>query len=106
MALSVIVMPSGHTFVQHLVMLHKPMPDFFRRSLNPVLRIQRVHLQRGRINQKSRTDELLVHMMVAQHVANVLAEKAFDALAKLLHPVHILLRHSPCAVWRHPACAA
>src|SRR5690349_3731980 len=31
-ALSVIVMPSGHTLVQHLVMLHSPMPNSFLSS--------------------------------------------------------------------------
>ena len=33
-ALSVIVIPSGRTLVQHLVMLHRPIPcDFLRSSL-------------------------------------------------------------------------
>lgn len=31
-ALSVIVMLSGHTLVQHLVMLHSPMPCSFRKA--------------------------------------------------------------------------
>jgi hypothetical protein len=38
--------------------------------------------------------------MVAQHVADVLAQEALDALAELLHPVHVRLRHPPGAVRR------
>src|SRR6266566_8192628 len=41
--------------------------------LQPVFGVQRVHLQGGRMNQKARTDESLVQLVLAQHVANVLA---------------------------------
>src|SRR5918995_634924 len=56
---------------------------------HPVLHIQRMHFQCGHMDQEAGTDELLVQMVVAEHVADILAEKALDALAKLLHPVDI-----------------
>ena len=39
----------------------------------------------------------LVHVVVAQHVANVLAQEAFDALAEFLRTIRIrlLIRHVP-----------
>ena len=36
--------------------------------------------------------------MIAQHVADVLAEEALDALAELLHALDVRLRHPPRAV--------
>jgi hypothetical protein len=39
-----------------------------------------------------------MHVMIAQHVANVLAKKALDALPELLHPVHVFLLHPPAAI--------
>jgi len=38
--------------------------------------------------------------MVAEHVADVLAQEAFDALPELLHPFHIDLRNAPRAIRR------
>ena len=39
-----------------------------------------------------------MELMVSEHVADILAEKALDALSKLLRAVHIPLVHSPGAV--------
>ena len=72
----------------------------------PVFGVERVHFQRGGINQKARADEFLVLVVVAQHVADVLAEETFDALAEFLHAVHVLLLHAPGAVRRVGLCAA
>ena len=47
-----------------------------------------------------RTDELLVLVMLAQNVANVLAQETFDALAKFLHAIHVRLLHAPCSIRR------
>src|SRR5262249_39195233 len=44
--------------------------------------------------------ELVVHLVIAQHVAHVLAEEALDALAELLHPIDVALCHAPGAVGR------
>src|SRR5262249_48986060 len=49
--------------------------------------IERVHLQPGYADKKARATELLFLVMIAHHVADVLAQKALDALAELLHPV-------------------
>src|SRR5580704_8083887 len=60
---------------------------------DPVVRIERVHLQIRRVNQESWPNEFLVHVMVAENVANVLAQETLNALAKLLRPVRIRLAH-------------
>jgi hypothetical protein len=59
-----------------------------------------MHFERCRIHQKSRPDELFVHVMVAQDVADILTEIALDALSKLLHPFDILLGNAPGAIGR------
>ena len=65
MALSVIVMPSGHTLVQHLVILHNPTPNCSLRSPTRSPTSRRMHFQRCDIDQKSWADELFVHVMIA-----------------------------------------
>ena len=45
MALSVILMCSGHTSVQHLVMLHMPEPHALAQQLAPVVGVERVRLE-------------------------------------------------------------
>ena len=62
--------------------------------------IERVHLERGRVGQKSRTDELVMQLVVAQDVAHILAEKTLDALAEFLHPIDVRLPHAPGAICR------
>src|SRR5687768_1468404 len=47
-------------------------------------RVQRMHLQVGDTHEEARAGELGLLVMVAQHVADVLAQEALDALAKLL----------------------
>src|SRR5438552_14875372 len=65
-----------------------------------IFHVQWVHLQRGGVNQKARPDELVVLLMLAQHVADILAEETFYAFAEFLHAVHIRLSHAPGAVRR------
>ena len=69
-------------------------------SVDPVLGVERMHLERRDVDQEARSDELLVQVMVAQDVADVLAQEALDALPELLHPVDVRLRHAPGAVRR------
>ena len=45
MALSVMLMCSGQTLVQHLVMLQKPMPVLVLQVGQPVFGVERVHFQ-------------------------------------------------------------
>jgi hypothetical protein len=88
-AFSVIVMCSGHTLVQQRVMLQKPMPCVRLERRHAVRRVERVHLERRREGQEPRTDELIVQVMIAQDVADVLAEEALDALPELLHAIDV-----------------
>src|SRR2546430_5741690 len=48
-----------------------------------------VHLQTRDAHKKARPRELFLLVVLAQNVANVLAEKTFDALAELLDAVHV-----------------
>ena len=48
----------------------------------------------------------LVLVVIAQHVAHVLAQKALDALPEFLHAVDVLLLHAPRAVGARRAAAA
>ena len=74
------------------------MPWWFLRSPKPVGGVERMHLERRRVDEEARADELVVLVVIAQHVADVLAEEALDALAELLHAIDVALRHAPGAV--------
>jgi len=54
-----------------------------------------MHFEAGDSNEEARTRELLLLVVFAKDVAHILAEKAFDALAKLLDAVHIELGDFP-----------
>ena len=95
MALSVILMCSGQTSVQHLVMLHMPRPNSSWSELAAVVGVERVHLELGGADEEPRTGEGgLVLLVVADHVADVLAQEALDALAELLAPLDVDLLHA------------
>ena len=68
--------------------------------LEAILGVERMHLERGGVNQKARPDEFVVLPVIAQDVADVLAEEALDALAELLDAIDVGLRHAPGAVRR------
>ena len=78
----------------------QPDPVVILQILQPVVSIQRMHLERRRTNQKPRPDEIRVHVMVAQNMANILAQETLDAFAEFLHPVHVFLLHPPTAIRR------
>src|SRR5690348_6650614 len=59
-----------------------------------------MHLERRRVHEETRPDELLVLLVVAQDVADVLAEKTLDALSEFLHAIDVCLVHPPRAVGR------
>src|SRR4029450_6679753 len=48
--------------------------------------------------QEARADALIQLLLVAQHVADVLAQVAFDALAEFLNAVDVLLHHAVVAI--------
>ena len=86
---------SGQTSVQHLVMLQRPMPASSLRKRGAVLAVDRVHLEPGDPHEEARAGELVLQLVGAQHVADVLAEEALDALAELLHAVDVVLLPAP-----------
>src|SRR6476619_1272851 len=60
-----------------------------------LLGIERMHFERCGIDEVPRSDELVEQRMVAEHVADILAEEALDALPELLHALHVDLSHPP-----------
>src|SRR5437763_1712440 len=58
-----------------------------------------MHLQTRDAHKEAWPSELLLLIVIAQHVTNVLAQKTFDALAKLLHAIDFTLIHLPFHVW-------
>ena len=93
-ALSVILMFSGHTSVQHLVMLHIPRPAApwasWRRSwVSSGCMSSSAYRRKNRGPAKAG----LFSLVVAHDVAGVLAQEALDALAELLAALGVHLRH-------------
>ncbi len=43
------------------------------------------------MHEQTRADVALLQMMIADHVAHVLAQEAFDALAELLDAIDVFL---------------
>src|SRR6266567_782108 len=61
----------------------------------PVEDVARMHFQAGNANHVARSVVLLHAVVVAQHVAPVLAEEALDALPELVHSLDVHLPHPP-----------
>ena len=78
-ALSVILMPAGHTSVQHLVMLQYPIP---KSSLISVcdFSVEWVHFQPCEPDKEPRTSELVEFLMFTKNVTGIHTEHAFNAL--------------------------
>jgi len=57
--------------------------------------VERMHFEAGDSNEEARAGELLLLVVFAEDVTDVLAEKAFDALSKLLDAVYIELGDFP-----------
>ena len=97
-ALSVILMCSGHTSVQHLVMLQCPDRARSCARRSAVGLVERVHVELGDPHQVAGAGEdRLVVLVVADDVAGVLAQEALDALAELLPALNIDLLHAVVA---------
>ena len=67
---------------------------------NAILGVERMHFERRQADHEARADEgvLLAAVAVTEHMADVLAEVAFDALPELLHAVDVFLVHPVLAV--------
>jgi hypothetical protein len=73
-------------------MLHSAMPEGV---LQPVRTVDRMHLERRDPHEEARPRELVLQLMRAQHVADVLAQETFDALAELLRAIDVVLLPLP-----------
>jgi hypothetical protein len=60
-----------------------------------VAAVEGMHFEAGDSNEEARAGELFLLVVFAKDVTDILAEKAFDALTKLLDAVHIQLRNFP-----------
>src|SRR5437867_1890136 len=68
-------------------------------EIDALVRVERVHLERGEAHEEPRPGEaLLVLFVVADDVADILAEEALDALVEFLNALDVLLVHPPLAV--------
>ena len=99
MALSVIVICSGQTFVQHLVMLQYPIPSEILQFFQPVFSVNWVHFQGSGVNEESRSDELVMKIVFPKDMADILAEEALNTLPKLLDVVNVFLFHPPRTIF-------
>src|SRR6202042_542385 len=69
----------------------QPDPRLVGDQVEAVDSVERVHVQRGQPDHEPRTEVPVLQTVVAEDVTDVLAHEALDALAKLAHPVGVLL---------------
>src|SRR5438094_564422 len=68
-------------------------------QLQPIVGVERMHLQRGQPDKKTRAGKTgFVALVVANDVAHVLTQEALDALVELLHAIDVFLEHTPRTV--------
>src|SRR5439155_1114235 len=68
-------------------------------ELRPIAGVERVHVEAGQLDEEARPREiLLLLLVVADDVADVLAQEALDALVELLDAIDVLLHHPIGAV--------
>src|SRR5258706_7907560 len=72
-----------------------PDPAGVLQVLAPVGVVHRVHLEAGRPDEIARAHERPLGLVVAQDVADVLAQEALDAFPILLDPLDVLLLPAP-----------
>src|SRR5947207_5548371 len=68
-------------------------------QLGSIQTVKRMHFKPRHAHKESRSAELFLLVVIAQHVANVLAQEAFDAFTKLLYAIDLALIHLPFHVW-------
>ena len=74
-------------------------PVLQSREVDAVVRVERMHLERREPHEVPRSRERrLVLLVVADDMADVLAQEALDALVEFLHALDVLLVHPPRAV--------
>src|SRR6266704_1016656 len=70
-------------------------PKLILEKAGAVAAVERMHFESGNAHVKAGPGELRLLVVFAKNVAYVLTQKTFDALAKLLHAVHVELRDFP-----------
>src|SRR6516165_5305749 len=64
-----------------------------------IARVQRMHVEAGQLDEEARARErTLLVLVIADHVTDVLAEEALDALVELLDAIDVFLHHPIGAV--------
>src|SRR5262249_40870478 len=64
-----------------------------------IARVQRMHVEAGQLDEEARTGErALLVLVIANDVADVLAQEALDAFVELLDAIDVLLHHPVGAV--------
>src|SRR5262249_9560147 len=72
----------------------------FFQFADTILNVERMHFERGDMDEETRAGKLLEMTMLPQYVAHVMAQETFDALAEFLDAIDILLRHAPGTIGR------
>src|SRR5207245_941975 len=68
-------------------------------QLEPIVTVEWVHFQRRQAHEEARSGKArLVGLVIADHVADVLAQEALDALMELLDAIDVFLEHAPRTV--------
>src|SRR5687767_14127920 len=75
-------------------------PERIFQFTDAIFGVERVHLERGDVNKKPSSDKFGVLFVISQHVADILAEQAFDAFSEFLDAVDVRLLHSPGTILR------
>src|SRR5579872_7001223 len=70
-------------------------PKLFFQQRHAIAIVERMHFQSRDANEKSRPAKLRLLIVVAQNVANVLAQETLDALPKFLNAIRIFLIKLP-----------
>ena len=72
----------------------------FLQISQPIFSIQWVHLQRCRVDIMTRTNKIIMQMMITQHMTDILAQKALNTLTKFLYTIDIFLLHFPSSIFK------
>src|SRR5439155_21417993 len=62
--------------------------------------VERMHLESPHVNEKTRADKFVEHLIIAQDMPNALAKNTFNTLSKFLDAIDVGLLHPPGAVRR------
>ena len=61
----------------------------FAKLVSPILYVERMHLERGSVHEKARSDKSVELLVIAKNVADILAEIALDAFPEFLNAIDV-----------------